>query len=272
MKKKLLFVTDLYYQAKGRIYYEEDMFLSEKLGQFFDLCLCHPKSATSFIENSNVILFRNTGPVMNFASQYNEFRSKALDTGSRVFNQLSGKADMKGKNYLIELTKAGYPVIPSVDRHKDLKSLPAVDNYIVKLKQGADSLGMNFVSDDELSRTELTGRLVQPVIDFVYEVSFYFINHQFQYALYAPNPDERWRLEPYIATPSDLKFSRRFIDWNGIDYGIQRVDACRTKDGDLLLMELEDLNPYLSLELLDDETRDSFVQNLSSALIAYAAT
>lgn len=272
MKKKLLFVTDLYYQAKGRIYYEEDMFLSEKLGQFFDLCLCHPKSATSFIENSDVILFRNTGPVMNFNSEYDEFRRKALDTGSRVFNQLSGKADMKGKNYLIELTKAGYPVIPSVDRCEELKLLPAVDNYVVKLKQGADSLGMNFISAGELSRAELTGKLVQPVIDFVYEVSFYFINREFQYALYAPNPDERWRLEPYIATPSDLEFSRRFIDWNGIDYGIQRVDACRTKEGDLLLMELEDLNPYLSLELLNNETRDLFVQNLSSALIAYAAT
>lgn len=29
--KTLLFVTDLYYEAKGRDYYEEDLFLTSKL-------------------------------------------------------------------------------------------------------------------------------------------------------------------------------------------------------------------------------------------------
>ena len=47
----------------------------------------------------------------------------------------------------------------------------------------------------------------------------------------------------------DLKFARKFIEWNDIKYGIQRVDACRTKTGKLLLVELEDLNPFLSLQV-----------------------
>ena len=29
--KKILFVTDLYYEAKGRLYYEEDLFLTSEL-------------------------------------------------------------------------------------------------------------------------------------------------------------------------------------------------------------------------------------------------
>ena len=42
--------------------------------------------------------------------------------------------------------------------------------------------------------------LIQPAIDFKYEVSFYFLNNDYQYALYAPNPDKRWELKDYNPT------------------------------------------------------------------------
>ena len=106
----------------------------------------------------------------------------------------------------------------------------------------------------------------QPRIDFRYEVSFYYIDRTFQYALYAPDPAERWRLESYTPTPDDLSFAQRFVDWNAIDHGIQRVDACRAPSGELLLVELEDLNPYLSLDLLDEAARDAFVANMKKSL------
>ena len=54
----------------------------------------------------------------------------------------------------------------------------------------------------------------------------------------------------------------KFIKWNNINNAIERVDACRTKDGKLLLVELEDLNPYLSLLDLDEDTRKKFVNDL----------
>ena len=41
--KKILFVTDLYYEAKGRLYYEEDLFLTGQLRKDFDLVICNPK-------------------------------------------------------------------------------------------------------------------------------------------------------------------------------------------------------------------------------------
>lgn len=109
---------------------------------------------------------------------------------------------------------------------------------------------VGFVSPDELITAELDDTLVQPRIAFTYEVSFYFVGRTFHYALYAPSRDTRWNLEPYRPTAADLRFAQRFVDWNTIDHGIQRVDACRTPDGDLLLVELEDLNPYLSLDLI----------------------
>lgn len=64
---------------------------------------------------------------------------------------------------------------------------------MVKPKWGADSIGMRQIGRAELSEVE-PGTLIQPRIDFVYEVSFYFIGRTVQYALYAPDPDRRWDL------------------------------------------------------------------------------
>ena len=67
-------------------------------------------------------------------------------------------------------------------------------------------------------------------------------------------------------TEDDIAFAKRFIEWNTIKRGIQRVDACRTKDGRLLLVELEDLNPYLSLLEVDEPIRERFMQDFISAI------
>ncbi|MCI7428123.1 MULTISPECIES: hypothetical protein [Methanobrevibacter] len=158
---------------------------------------------------------------------------------------------MNGKQYLIELTENNYPVIPTIDDINNFEKLPKSDFYIIKPKDGADSIGLEKLSDEELLNKDLKGKkmLIEPAIDFEYEVSFYFINEKFEYSMYTPNSKKRWELKEYVPTEDDLKFARKFIEWNDIKYGIQRVDACRTKTGKLLLVELEDLNPFLSLQV-----------------------
>lgn len=264
---KLLYVTDLRYESRGRVYHEEDLELSRRLMADFDLVLCHPLAARSYLGDVEGVLFRNTGPVAGFADEYRTFREAALAGGVRVFNELTGQADMRGKQYLVDLRGEGFPVIPTVDRRSDLGRLPQTARYVVKPKDGADSEGLEIVDAAALPRVDLAGRIVQPLVDFRYEVSFYFLNDSFEYALYAPDPDERWRLHPYDASGEDVDFARRFVDWNDIEHGIQRVDAARTQDGRLLLMELEDVNPYLSLDLLSDDVRERFVGRLRGALL-----
>lgn len=158
---------------------------------------------------------------------------------------------MNGKQYLIELTENNYPVIPTIDDINNFEKLPKSDFYIIKPKDGADSIGLEKLSDEELLNKDLKGKkmLIEPAIDFEYEVSFYFINEKFEYSRYTPNSKKRWELKEYAPTEDDLKFARKFIEWNDIKHGIQRVDACRTKTGKLLLVELEDLNPFLSLQV-----------------------
>jgi hypothetical protein len=80
--------------------------------------------------------------------------------------------------------------------------------------------------------------LLQPRVEIQYLVSFYFIGRTFHYALYTPRPDQRWAPERYDPTPADFDFAPQFIDWSTMEHGIQRVDACRTRDGNLLLIEL----------------------------------
>ena len=267
--KKILFVTDLYYEAKGRLYYEEDLFLTSELRKDFNLVICNPKDMNSFTDDFDLTIFRNAGPVANFKDEYELFRNNVKLKNLKTYNSFNGKGDMNGKDYLIELTKKNFDVIKTIDTINDFSKLPEVETYVVKPKDGADSIGMEFLSKEVLLRRvdkNDKNTLIQPLINFEYEVSFYFIDKEFQYALYAPDKNRRWELKEYKATKEDLDFANSFIEWNNINHGIQRVDACRDNNGKLLLVELEDLNPYLSLLDISPKLRDKFVKNLKLSL------
>ncbi|MFP5218896.1 MAG: hypothetical protein ACLGIG_04055 [Actinomycetes bacterium] len=263
-RPSLLLVTDLHYPAQGRRYGDEDVWLSGELRQHFDVALCSPLDAAALMDAFDVVLVRNSGPVIHYRAAYDDFRAEVARRGTRLVNPLSGRGDMHGKRYLLELYAAGEPVIPTVDRREDLPLLPPADRWVVKPVLGADSVGLQVL--DSLDGVDLDGVLVQPHVDLVHEVSFVFVGRRFQYAVYAPDRDRRWELVPYAPTDADLAFAQRFVDWNALDVGVQRVDACRTRDGGLLLVELEDLNPYLSLDRLDDATRSAFTAALVNTL------
>ncbi|WKX16871.1 hypothetical protein [Streptomyces sp. HUAS CX7] len=248
-RPRILYVTDLAYRARGRRYCDEDIFLTSRLREEFDLALCHPRDAAALLDGFDAVVVRNSGPVREYKAAYDAFRERAAERGTRVYNQLTGRADMLGKQYLLDLTAAGFPVIPTVDRAEDLHLLPVADEYVVKPRLGADSAGLRIVPAAGVPRAlgDAADLLVQPRVDFAYEVSFYFVDHDYQYALHAPHPDRRWQLEPYDATVADLDFARRFIEW-------------------------EDLNPYLSLDALDEPVRDAFVTALRTALRRLLAT
>ncbi|MEU8543389.1 hypothetical protein AB0C52_25945 [Streptomyces sp. NPDC048717] len=274
-RPRLLYVTDLAYPARGRRYCDEDIDLTTRLRADFDLALCHPRDAAALMDGFDAVVVRNSGPVLHYQDDYDAFRAAATARGIRVYNPPHGRADMAGKQYLLDLTAAGYPVIPTVDRAEHADRLPAAELYAVKPKAGADSIGLRFLPYEELAALDdhaaAGALLLQPRIDFLHEVSFYFVDDRFQYALYAPDPERRWVLEPYEPTEDDLRFARRFIDWNTLDHGIQRVDACRTREGALLLVELEDLNPYLSLDRVAEPVRERFVADLTESLHAFLA-
>src|SRR3989337_2993457 len=99
---------------------------------------------------------------------------------------------MAGKQYLLDLTAASYPVIPTIDRAENLHMLPEAGQYAVKPKAGADAIGLTFVPREQLGSLTYRDILVQPRINFRYEVSFYYVDDALQYALRAPDPSRRW--------------------------------------------------------------------------------
>lgn len=271
--KSILYLTDFAYQAKGRRYCDEDIHTVSYLQERFNVATCHPACCEPFEDAADLIVFRNAGAVADFQGAYDDFRARVAQKGLRTFNEFTGKADMAGKQYLLDMTDAGMDVIPTVDDVAGIGMLPEVERYVVKPKGGADSIGLEFLRRDELLRRDFSGTqtLIQPAIDFEYEVSFYYLNGTFEYAMYAPDTKARWELVPYAATPADIAFAKEFVEWNPMRRGIQRVDACRTREGHLLLVELEDLNPYLSLERLDAASRDRFLAHFADALADAAA-
>nr|BFE78451.1 hypothetical protein GCM10020093_010520 [Planobispora longispora] len=144
-RPRVLFVTDLAYEARGRRYCDEDIFLTSRLREDFDLALCHPLEAAGLMDAFEAVVVRNSGPVLHYRAGYDDFRARALKDGVRVYNQLTGKGDMAGKRYLLDLSAAGYPVIPTVGRREDLGRLPETDEYVVKPMLGADSIGLTVV-------------------------------------------------------------------------------------------------------------------------------
>lgn len=265
--KTILYLTDLYYEAKGRKYYEEDLFITSVLKDHFNILIGHPHQAISQLNCADVVVFRNTGAVLGYEDYFRKFLKAVEDNGIITFNSFDGKADIRGKQYLLDLMDLGYPVIPTVDKTSEIGKLGDPEKYIVKIKNGADSIGMEILTKAELLEAQADGKLIQPLIDFEYEVSFYYLNNEYQYALYAPDPNKRWELKEYNPTREDLYFAEKFITWNDMERGIVRVDACRQKDEEnLLLVELEDLNPFLSLDLLPEAKQHQFLKNFIKAL------
>lgn len=264
--KNIIYITDLYYNTQGRTYYEEDLFITSKLKEHFNILIGHPNQAISYLDMSDLLVYRNTGAILGYEDYYKKFLKTVEEKKSNTFNSFDGKADMKGKDYLLELTQLNYSVIPTYDNTTEISSKNTSEKFVVKLKNGADSIGMEIVTRKELETVDCTNKIIQPFIDFEYEISFYYINNQFQYALYAPEKSKRWNLKEIKATKEDLEFADTFIEWNSLSQGITRVDACRLKDGSLLLVELEDLNPFLSIQSASEASQNKFLINLVSTI------
>ncbi|SMO72568.1 hypothetical protein SAMN06265171_105246 [Chryseobacterium rhizoplanae] len=259
--KTILYLTDFYYEAKGRAYYKEDLYITSKLKNNFNILIGHPHQVNSYLEYGDIIIFRNTGSVMNYEPYFKEFIDNVKKRNLLTFNSFDGKGDQKGKDYLLKLTKDNFPVIPTVENRDELHRLGTPGSYMVKMKNGADSTGQEKVNNKYIHTTELNGKIIQPFIDFKYEISFVYLNDRFQYALYAPEKNKRWELIEYFPSAREIAFADQFINWNNLKRGITRVDVCCLSDGSLLLVELEDLNPYLSLEILPKTKQDRFIKN-----------
>lgn len=260
----LLFLTDLNYQAAGRDYHNEDILLTGALKDTFDIIISDPRSSGPFEAHVDGIVIRNSGPITNYLIEFEAFKKRINQFDLKTFNSLDGKADINGKYYLPSLFKHGFKVIPSITDPKEIDLLPDVQTFVVKPMMGADSIGLRLVQREEIEPLMANEFVIQPKLDIEEEHSLFFLDNEFCYALKTVN--ERWEMIPFDPKEKEIRLASTFIEWNQMDTGIQRVDFAQTSAG-LLLVELEDINPFLSLELLDASTRQHFIVRVKKSLL-----
>ncbi len=242
----------------------EDNKLAELLGAFAPAKAVDLKRlSASDISDTSVYAFRcifgESGTVEK--GDIEEIYATLDDRKVPYINVFNGKGDQQGKAYLPELYRLGYAVVPTFLTPTEALVVPAAE-YVMKPLAGGSSKGqIRFTMD--APPTQYAGHVTQPVMDIAYETSYLFIDNVFQHAL--KTRAHRWDMVMHDPTAEEIAIAERFVAWNPIK-GIQRVDCLWTKDGQQLLLELEDWCPYLSLFETEDVPYQKFVQNLAVSL------
>jgi len=263
-KLSLLLVSDL-----GNGSADEDVLTAAFLQNDFRVFLSHPADCEQLEDQVDRIIIRNIWNATRYGMAepwYHRWRSKPQlpvhdDLYVRDGDLSTGAGE--SKDYLIELCELGYPVIPSIDSILNLANLPETERYLIKPKDGFDAINVRKLTKSELIALNPQHYLIQPFVDFDYELSFYYLDKRLEYSLYAPNKGRRWDLVEFSPSASDREFAEKFVRWNPQKRGIERIDACRLKNGELLLVEISDQGGvYLSLPELPSNIREEFLANL----------
>lgn len=257
----LLFVTNLQNSDP-----EEDLFLSGYLSSVFDLQVASPSEALALLPKARRCLIRNAWPSRFFVKEFMEMRRISALERVRFYNPFHRNGYVEDKTYLLDLYKQRYPVIPTITSEKEIDQLPKSKKYVVKPNDGGSSFGVEFITKEEVLEREWLNYLIQPEIDLLYEISFYFIDDTFEYAMVSAGKGRRWELQEYHPTQAELDWAQAFVRWNKLPYGLQRIDAARTRTQELLLMEIEDTMPMLTLSDLPNSSRERILENFVKSL------
>jgi hypothetical protein len=259
---KILFLTN-----KQNSDPEEDVLLVDFLSNDFELIVSHPLDCLKFLNTVKGVIIRNIWPTYKYLNEWTQIEAVIRKTGIPTYNSLTGKADRLGKNYLLTLYKQGFPVIPSVDALTDIDLLGTHEFYWIKPRNSCDGIGALKLSGEELQKQSLVDYIIQPYIEFTSEPSFFFVDNKFSHAITTENRLVGKDMRSYQPTEQDLIFARKFIDWNNLKYGIQRIDAVRTKREELLLTEIEDFCPYLYINDIAGQQKQKFLHEIRNSML-----
>ncbi|MES2225831.1 MAG: hypothetical protein V4480_03410 [Patescibacteria group bacterium] len=265
-RPSLLFLTDLNNGAE-----QEDILIADFLRRDFEVLVRHPSDSESLEKSVEAIIIRNVWNDTTYGKPEPWYARWRVHPDLPIHDDLYMR-EGEYKDYLLKLYADGFPVIPTIDTVRAIDELPESETYFIKPKDGFDAIDTHVLSREELLAMNPEHHLIQPFVDFEYEISFYYLDKKLQYVLHAPDKTERWRLEPFKPAEDDIRFAERFVRWNRQRRGIERIDACRLKDGSLQLMEITDQGGvYLSIPTLPEEMRLLFLGNLSDSLQALVA-
>lgn len=235
----------------------EDSALATALSCSFATQIVDVKDA-SRLDPRAPILLRNAWPDIEHVDEL------ALIARRSVYSH-AHRGLMAEKTYLRELFETGMQVIPTAILPMHLRELPPCSDFIVKPINGGSSRGVTVVPAASFDPARLDGRLlVQPALQLRHELSFFFVDDVFSYAMCTGT--SRWHMVPHEPSKEEMMLALEFVAWNKLAHGLQRVDLCRTQAGELFLMELEEHMAYLSWDDMCSAQREQFVSDLQTSL------
>ena len=245
---------------------EEDQFLAKELSCATQVTITHALDPSFHPNEQSRIIIRNVWPTAGCRTELTQFVSECALVKAKLYNPFDGMGDQQGKEYLAGLFNMTFPVIPTVTSFDALNRLPSTELFWIKPFYGEDSSGSRVLSKQEILRERLSGCIIQPYLQFIDEPSLYFIDGIFAYAITVPHRINNHQVAHYEPSHSEILLAKRFVDWNALSYGVQRIDFARLEDGSLLLMEIEDFCPYLYLLDLPSTVRETVVRKMIDSL------
>lgn len=187
----------------------------------------------------------------------------------------NGIFDTNNKNYLVDLYNDGYKVIPTIKPNDNFEILPNAPFYLLKPLDSYDGIGQIKVAKEEikkyLNNPEYSQYIIQPYIEKISEIEFHFVKDKLEYALrYMPNKlDDNAIVEEYNYSNMKADMATTFAKLNPSFIGAQRIDFLETTNEDLLLLEIEDAAPFLSLQYINEEKRKQFIDDYKEMVYTY---
>lgn len=209
-----------------------------------------------------------------------EDTTKYSELNKRLINRLISKGiktvnlvglDGLGKYYLQDLYHKNLKVIPTTNNIKEALSWN-YNSYILKLKDSFGSgIGQKSVLKENLKEEYNIQYLIQPKLDFKSEVQTYFINNKLMYALeYTPSKYPTYP-EPILIelSKNEEELAKNFASLSDIKVGMKRIDFLRLDDNSLILMEIEDNSPHMSIETLNEELKSKVLDHYVNGIYSY---
>ena len=262
-KPRIFLVTNLANEST-----EDLEVLGPELGQSFDVTLLNPADAVPRLEEVDICLIRNAWPEREMKHDLRKLAAAVRASGVPSYNPVRANNFAEDKTYLARLMQDGLPVIPTVLDKADAGKLGKTARYLIKPLDGCGSEGIQKLDAAELATADLAGHVLQPLIEIARELSFFFIDDAFVYALRTKT--SRWDMEVWAPSAAEIAFATKFVEWNKMPYGLQRIDVALQADGKMLLLEIEDFSPFLSLQMLSPGLRAHVIETLAKSVLRAA--
>ncbi len=236
--------------------YNEDLNLINALKKSYNVEATGWQNLIEIVKRTNfkTIIGRNFWPIYPNTKEFLKVLKRAKEMGCRFYNDVDVLTRYQVKDYLKRMKDDELPIIPTAFNIDDVQKLPESEKYIAKPIDGESSEDIITFRKSELDKVRnLDNYLFEPFLVIDYEYFFIFLDNRFLFSLRSLTND-RWNLKEYFPTSEELKQIHKFINFEKMEYGIQRVDVFKINNK-FVLCELERVCPCLNLKSLDSNKK-----------------